>query len=259
MTDDTTLNDNSGSIGYLVKLGLSRLEASIYLALLTDGELNGYEVSKRLSLSRSNAYTALASLVEKGAAWTVAGTPTRYTAVPPKELCDNRQRRLKAVSDALLSSLPEKRETPGSFVTIVGAGRILDRLRALVSGAEERVYLAVEGDILKAILPEIQAILQNGKKAVIITDRPIASDAEARPFLAGATVHVGPCAKDRIRAIADSRFVLTGEISGGDRASCLYSDQKNLADIFKDALKAEIRLIELEGERAGVLAKDGLR
>jgi hypothetical protein len=43
---------------------------------------------------------------------------------------------------------------------------------------------------------------------------------------------------------------MTGELTGGDKATCLYSDQKHLVDLFKTAMRNELRLIEL-GENAG--------
>jgi HTH-type transcriptional regulator, sugar sensing transcriptional regulator len=55
-------------------------------------------------------------------------------------------------------------------------------------------------------------------------------------------------------AIADSRYVMTGELGaswlsgGADGATCLFSDHPNLVELFKTALRNEIRLIEL-GEK----------
>ena len=46
------------NIDRLISFGLTRQEASIYLLLFQEGELNGYEVSKLTSISRSNAYNA---------------------------------------------------------------------------------------------------------------------------------------------------------------------------------------------------------
>lgn len=60
----------------LVQFGLTRQEANIYLCLLQNKDLSGYEVSKITGISRSNVYSALASLVEKGAAYLLEGRRT---------------------------------------------------------------------------------------------------------------------------------------------------------------------------------------
>ena len=65
MLEDGRFSDN---MEMLTCFGLTRQEAKIYLLLLTEGALSGYEASKRAGISRSNAYGALAGLVDKGAA-----------------------------------------------------------------------------------------------------------------------------------------------------------------------------------------------
>ena len=52
----------------LMEFGLTRHEASLYILLTLEGSLNGYEAAKQSGISRSNAYNALAGLVDKGAA-----------------------------------------------------------------------------------------------------------------------------------------------------------------------------------------------
>ena len=83
----------------LMQFALTRQEALIYMALTTDGAMTGYEVAKQLGISRSNCYTSLASLVEKGAAYLLEDTATRYVAVKPEEFCGNRIRMLEELKD----------------------------------------------------------------------------------------------------------------------------------------------------------------
>lgn len=254
----------------LTGFGLSGQEAAVYLSLLSEGELNGYEAAKLLAISRSNAYTALAGLAEKGAAWIIEGSPVRYTAVPPAEFCANRLRGMAAARDRLLEILPKRKETPGSYITIRGRERILDRLRHLLEEAEERVYLALETPLLDLYAEELARLRAEGKKVVIITDRePTAGGAAAAAVSnagadvaaaaggdgsGGSKVYLGPVKAGQIRAIADSRYVITGELGaswrdgGADGATCLFSDHPNLVELFKTALRNEIRLIEL-GEK----------
>ncbi len=61
----------------LIEFGLTRQEATLYLCLLSGGDQNGYELAKKTGISRSNTYTGLAGLVEKGAAWTIEGETVR--------------------------------------------------------------------------------------------------------------------------------------------------------------------------------------
>ena len=236
-------NESDDCLSLLGDFGLTRQEATVYLALLVEGSLNGYELAKAVGISRSNAYTALASLVDKGAAWIIEGTPTRYTALDAAEFCDNRLHRLTGSRERLLASLPLRREDGGGYITIRGRDQILDRLRHLILGTEERLYLALGGDLLVLFMDELKTVAASGKKLVIITDR-----AETASVLPGAVIHAGETEPDQIRAIADSQYVLTGDVARGSAASCLFSNQRNLVELFKRALRNEIRLAELEAQ-----------
>ena len=55
---------------------------------------------------------------------------------------------------------------------------------------------------------------------------------------------------DQIRMIVDSKYVLTGDLTGDSSDSCLYCAQENFVNVFKDALRNEIKLIKLcRGEK----------
>ena len=245
----TTDNDSSGDpISMLTAYNLTRLEASVYLGLLMEGEMNGYEAAKSLGVSRSNAYTALAGLVEKGAAWITEGRVTRYTPVPPSEFCSNRVRHLARLRDQLIASLPERRTETNAYLTIQGRDHILDRLHHLLAATEQRVYVALEGSILERFSDDLKAVIARGGKVAIITDPDMCDVLKADDAFSGAAIHSGRVEPDQIRVISDSRHVLTGELVGGAGASCLYSNHKHLADLFKMALRNELRLIEL-GDR----------
>jgi len=232
----------------LIEFGLTRQGTAVYLALLTEGDLSGYQVAKSLGISRSNAYTALAALVDKGAAWLMEGSATRYAAVPAGEFCDNRLRALAKSREQLLANLPEPKAEAGGYITIKGEGNILDRLHHLLAGAGERVYLALHGEVLGQVLPELSELAQRRSKVVIITDAVTAQSAGIRSRLPGARIQAGDVKQDQIRVIVDSHHVMTGELAGGASATCLYSNQKHLADLFKTAMRNELRLIEL-GEK----------
>ena len=66
---------------YLTDFGLSRQEALVYRELLSGGKQSGYEIAKAAGISRSNAYTCLAALVEKGAAYLGEESAKRYIPV----------------------------------------------------------------------------------------------------------------------------------------------------------------------------------
>ena len=66
------------TIEELKYFGLTGQEATIYVCLLSREQLTGYEAAKETGISRSNTYTALAGLVEKGAAYVMEGQIAQY-------------------------------------------------------------------------------------------------------------------------------------------------------------------------------------
>ena len=160
------------NVDRLMTFGLTRQEASIYLLLFQEGELNGYEVSKLTSISRSNAYNALASLVEKGAAYVIEGDTVKYTPVPMKEFCNNKIRDLSINKQAILKSVPKRRTESNGYITITGEKHIIDKFRNMLKSAEKRVYLSVYDHILSKFEDELTALVKRGIKVVIITNSP---------------------------------------------------------------------------------------
>lgn len=224
------------SVEALTQFGLTRQEAAIYLALVTNSALTGYEAAKLTGISRSNTYNALAGLCEKGAAEIVESAPTKYVPVPPGEFCGNRIRRLEATKELLMKSIPEPRAEAEEYITVKGERHILDKMANMLEGAKERVYLSVAGRALEAVMPQLLNILQRELKLVVITPAPF--------FLEGAIVYHSERDPRQIRLIVDSTCVLTGDISDGEASTCLYSKKKNLVELFKESMKNEIKLAE---------------
>ncbi len=239
------IGESSDPLALLGEFGLTRQEATVYLSILAEGPMNGYEVAKAIGISRSNAYTALASLVDKGAAWIVEGSPTRYTPVPAGEFTDNRLNRLKGCRERLLASVPSRRECAGNYVTIRGREQILDRLRHLILDAEERLYLSLDSGLVRRYREELVAVSGAGKKLVVVTAKAALADGELAKALPGAELHGTEREPAQVRAIADSRYALTGDVPEREDASCLFSDERNLVELFKSALRNEIILADL--------------
>ncbi|MCI5954158.1 MAG: TrmB family transcriptional regulator [Lachnospiraceae bacterium] len=239
----------------LLLFGLGRQEAAIYLCLLKNSELTGYEVAKLTGISRSNVYNSLASLVEHGAAYVSEGASTRYTAVCLKEFCDNRLRFLKDVGAYLVENGPKPIIPSEGYITVEGYGHICDKIHHMLLGAEKRIYFSATGAFLEMWKEEISELVRRGSKVVLISEDSSNIFSEQKELREGIIFYEIPenmDAADRkrqVRLIIDSEYVLTGEVEGTSNDTCLYSAQKNFVNVFKDAMRNEIELIKLKGKR----------
>ena len=151
----------------LMEFGLTRQEASLYYCLLDEGKCSGYEAAKFTGISRSNAYSALASLADKGGARVLEEGHTRkYVAVSPEEFCGNRIRKLAETRDWLQRNAPEKKEAEEGYITIEGQQNIVDKVKNLLASARERAYMVCACDRLPLFERELSRLAGEGKKTV---------------------------------------------------------------------------------------------
>ena len=129
-------------VEYLLHFGLTRQEALIYVELLVKGKQTGYEIAKETGISRSNVYSVLAALAEKGAAYVIEESAKRYIPVKVEEFCGNCIRRMQEEQEWMERNLPQKKAETEGYITIEGEQNILDKAKNLIAQAGERVYLS---------------------------------------------------------------------------------------------------------------------
>ena len=234
----------------LLLFGLGRQEACVYLCLLKNGDLTGYEVAKQTGISRSNVYNALASLVEHGAAYVMEGSSTRYTPVSMEEFCDNRIRYLQEEREYLLRNCPKPTLNTEGYITVEGYGHIRDKIRHMLCGATKRIYFSATSSFLSGWKAEIEELIERDIKVVLISDNPLEGLHENHTFYKSLSSKEEWEEKAKqVRLIIDSAYVLTGEVEGNSTDTCLYSAQKNFVNVFKEAMGNEIKLIELSNHK----------
>lgn len=229
---------NSTLIENLMSFGLSRQEAQIYIELIKLGESTGYEISKVTGISRSNVYSSLSELVNKGACVLSEGETSKYDAVNPEEFLSNTIRTLSDKKEEVLRNIPAKNDKAEGYITIKGFENIKNKIRVMLSKTEKRLYFMASKNIAEMFLVELRSLALDKKKIVILSDGL---------KLPGAKIYETECDEGQVRLITDSSYVLTGAFNGTLEDTCLYSGKKNLVDVMKEALKNKIVLLEQKG------------
>lgn len=225
----------------LMATGLTNYEAKIYITLLSQGVLNGYEAAKLSGISRSNVYNALEGLVEKGAAYKIDGESIRYSPLEPQEYCRNKERAFGKILSYIKENAPTSAGAPDAYITISGDLRIIDKMKNMVENARERLYISMSAKECELIEDELASAIKRGLKVVIITSNGFS--------VKGAEIYYTNKQPFQIRLIADSAFVLTGNLHDkSNPATCLFTQNKTLITLFKEALRNEIDLINLKKE-----------
>lgn len=235
--------EENGVLEKLGSFGLTRQEASIYLCLFRQGEQNGYEVAKYTGISRSNVYSGLSALADKGAAYLIEGNSSKYMAVPIEEFCENKIRNLNQEKKYLIEHMPSAHKKEIGYITISGSRNIWDKMICMIKEAEKRIYVSASRKVIEKLKNEFYEVISKGIKLVVITDDEM-KDLES---LKGSIWYTGSAKGNNIRLIIDSEYALAGELTGGKENTCLYTGQKNFITVFKENLRNEIELIQLQG------------
>ncbi len=226
--------------------GLTRQEAAIYLCLYRNGELTGYEVAKQTGISRSNVYSGLSGLTDKGAAYLAEGNVSKYIAVPIEKFCENKIRDLNREKEYLIKNIPAMKEREIGYITITGSRNIWNKIIEMINEAEKRIYFSASLTMIEELKEELSKALDRKIKLVLITDGRL----KGKPLMKAAICYVGSERGNNVRLIIDSEYALTGELTGKADDTCLYTGQENFIKVFKEALRNEIKLIELtKGEK----------
>jgi len=109
----------------------------------------------------------------------------------------------------------------------------------MLAQVEQRVYVSMPTECLEKCRAELEKLIADGKKVVILAPEKV--------DFPGSILYITTEHELQIRLIVDSEYVLTGDMSGSPSDSCLYCGQKNFVNVFKEALRNEIRLIEITG------------
>jgi sugar-specific transcriptional regulator TrmB len=137
------LSEDPDLIQNFENLGLSPNEAKVYLALLENHPITGYQLSKISGILRPVVYEMLNRLVEKGGARIVKSNPDTYSPVEITEFLKNIEMDFtearKHISDKLESSLSV--EDSDFFWNIIGRKNIVNRLIQLIEAAKKEIYV----------------------------------------------------------------------------------------------------------------------
>ena len=228
----------------LMNFGLSRQDAIVYLCLLKSGELSGYEVAKLTGISRSNVYSTLSGLVEHGAAYLIEGVTSKYIAVPLEEFCEDHIRQLQTDKEYLKTHGPKQSKTVEGYVTVEGVRHVMDKIHNMLISVEQRVYFSASARFIEQWKGELINLKKEDKKVVLITDENPGNWVTDDMIV----YQSDESKKDQIRLIVDSTQVLTGQVNN-ESANCLFCGQENFVNVFKEAMRNEILLIELKGHK----------
>ena len=116
----------------LEEIGLSRMEAKVYVSLLKEGPITGGNLARILTIDRSHTYNILKNLVDKGlASQVIKEKKTYFSATQPKNLL-NQIHKKELVIKSIIPKLEELEKSKSKQMSVqILEGK--DGLRAVLN------------------------------------------------------------------------------------------------------------------------------
>ena len=221
----------------LHKLGFTPIEATVFITLCKHGALSGYEVAKLTGISRSNIYTALYSLQEKGKCQVSEGETAKYIAISKEELLLSTKRELIKTLSEIEQLYPSPIETHEPYVTIRGYDNVLNKIKNSILLCKSHLYLLCSSSCIDLLRDELLTISSNRRITIIC---------ETNIYL-NEQIIVYNRQKDPkgIHLIIDTNSVITGDLEK-EHAQCLFSKNDSLVRLMRESFVTELDMIALK-------------
>ena len=164
----------------LVQYGLSERESSVYLYLLSHGQLSAGEIAKGVEVRRMEAYRVVKRLAEAGMVAAAPGNPVKYHAEPIEEvvarMMDLQMKKLDAMEKgraeviALGKSLPAEGGPVAEyrFKMVQGREQIYNQVLRMIDGASASLVMVLtKNDLVQLhIMGALERLRQANKRGV---------------------------------------------------------------------------------------------
>ncbi|MGG0120468.1 TrmB family transcriptional regulator [Bacillus paranthracis] len=238
----------------LRNIGLSDLEARCYLTLHGEPNLSGYEIAKRVSVSRTNVYAALRVLTDKGVCRAIEANPVLYNAVPIEQLI----RLLKSDFEKSAKVLLEELDTPprdtGSFYNLQGSKALEVAIRRLISNTFKSIIVDIWAEDIQWVEDALLEAEKRGVKVILITI------GECHSRLKNVLTHKRNDEWNHMEArkfsiLCDSQSALIGSIGKKIKLSALETNHPSVIELLKNEFYHDIVMEKIEHDFTDELAE----
>jgi sugar-specific transcriptional regulator TrmB len=159
------ISERPGITESFEKLGLSSNEARVYLALLENHPITGYQLSKNSGILRPVVYEMLNRLVDKGGARIIKSNPDTYIPVEIDEFIKNIEIEVADAKKSIIKTLKEYLVVDNTdyFWNIIGEKNILNSISMLLERAKKEIYIEINHqDYLDEFIKKLEERLKSG-------------------------------------------------------------------------------------------------
>ena len=231
-------NDN---YKFLLEIGFTLNEAKVYLTLLQNRYLNGYEISKLSKVSRSLVYNVIDRLVAKGFVLKSEGQINYYCALPYEKVIERIKNdninKLNIAREKLKNYSRIENESEYIF-NIKGIDEFFSKANDLILNAKKEISISIWKEDFPKIEESLLIAAKKGIKIYIFSFSNITfPSAEIFSYQLKDPNSLFPYR--RISIVVDGKEVIIGE-NAGDKSICVLSKNHALVSMTTDEIVLNI-------------------
>lgn len=236
-------------ISLMQNIGFTQYESQVYLALLQQSHITGYELARLSGVPASKIYQILNKLIDKEMILVVDSEPRKYVPLPPEEILSRLKGDYLNTVDNLtdkLGHLYAREESSENYIwNLSGRTEIIRKLTEFIGQAREHLYLSVWDEevdeiseaLLQAAAEDVRlTIVHFGEKLLNTgTEYRHGREHEIRIERGGR----------RIALIVDDKKVVLGHFLKDGSCSAAWTSNKGLVLLAKDYIIHDIYSIRM--------------
>lgn len=249
--------DKEKIISCLVSIGFSRLEADIYIVLL-DGARSGYQIAKKINISRPSVYNALEHMYDKGMVLQLHDGSAEYIAQPPsvifkrlrEEYTENTHIAEKELTEYANDRFEER------LATLKGFKNVITRAEEMISSAKHEVFINT-GIGMAPLKNAVNRATENGTHVTVFSFYELDTDGINCNVFSHGRKQVD--VRSRLMISCDGKEILVANKSG-ESGEWIASVTNNplMVDVITEHIHNDIYLLKLR-DRFGAGIYDELR
>ena len=244
-------------ISLMQSIGFTQYEAQVYLALLQQSHVSGYELARQSGVPASKIYQTLNRLIEKEMVLAVDQNPTKYVPVPPGEfLADYKNIYLDAV-DQLSDKLDQiyaREELSDTYIwNLSDRDKIIRKVIEFIQTARTKMYLSIWDEELEALHPALEEVRQHDVQMTIV-HYGSATLGYGKEYRHGRehTIRIERGGRRLALIVDDARVILAHFLEDGS-SNAAWTANKGLVLLAKDYIIHDIytiRIMQKYGDEA---------
>lgn len=238
---------------HLKNLGFTDLEAKCLHVLAECGTQTGYEIAKELGVSRSNVYSALQKLAEKGAVLTSHGEPTHYQSVPIEEIGERVEAELRASIRYVKEHMPKQDEHRSEYFSLEGDVKVLDRIRTELRKAKEEALCDLWAQEAQLLKEELRQVPAQGVRLLVSTIGDAALPSGVHQFLHKRDAAWSERKGRKFTLLIDRKLAIVGTRGGDEHTLAMLTEHPAMVELLLNSFWRDVVIHELQQDMGAKL------